>query len=206
MLAGGGIAYADTLDVSDELIAGQSSNLKFGEVDCGADVAATIDLALKRQGNTPGGSGTTSPVFANSTAVSITKSAQTPNVTATDPSPATITTPADWGNAAPNTTTGASTSTITVDASADGDFSASVTYTASGLNTKGGTRTDDVTVSVSWSVSGCAQPPVDATAPVVVLTCPTEPVLRHAVAEATWTAPTRSAAQVSTRRSRPVVP
>ena len=120
--------------------------------------------------------------------MSITKSAQTGNVTATDPSPATITTPSDWGNADPNDLTGASTSTISVDTSTNGDFSASVTYTASGLNTKGGTRTDDVTVSVSWPVSGCAQPPVDSTAPVVVLTCPTEPVLRHAVVEAPWTA------------------
>ena len=188
MLAGGGIAYADTLDVSDELIAGQSSNLHFGPVECDADVAATIDLALKRQGSTPGGPSTTSPVFANSAVVSITKSAQTGDLTATPPSPATITTPADWGDADPNDLTGASNSTISVDTSTNGDFSATVTYTASGANTKGGTRTDDVVVTVSWLVSGCVEQPADSTAPVVILVCPTEPVLRHTVAEATWTA------------------
>lgn len=183
MLAGGGIAYADTLVYEDDLIAGP--NLQLGVVECGASVSATIDLKIRRQGNITGGQSST--VYANSTAVSITKTGQS-NVTASDPAPQSITTPGTWTTSATNTLAGNASSTITVDTSTAGTFTGTVSYRASGTNVNGGTHTVNETLTAKWTVLDCTQPPVDSTAPVVVLTCPTEPVMRHAVAEATWTA------------------
>ncbi|KZE92485.1 hypothetical protein AVP42_02639 [Agromyces sp. NDB4Y10] len=183
MLAGGGIAYADTLVAEDELLAGP--NLQLGTVDCGQGLSATIDLKLRRQGNTPGGGGTDSPVFANSTAVSITKTSQS-NVNASDPSPSTVTTPSNWVTSSTNTLSNAATSTITVDTTTAGSFTGTVSYRASGTNTKGGTHTDTVTLSVRWTVNSCTQP--DTTAPVVTLTCPTDDVMLNSTASATWSA------------------
>lgn len=183
MLAGGGIAYADTLVAEDELIAGP--NVQFGEVECGEPTSTTIDLKLRRQGNTTGGQAAT--VYNNNTAVAITKTAQT-NVTATDPSPATITTPSTWTTSSTNSLTGLSNSTISVDTSVAGDFTGTVSYRASGTNIQGNTHTDNVTLTVRWTVLECDSEPEDTTAPVVDLVCPTDPVLLGSSANASWTA------------------
>lgn len=180
MLAGVGAAHADDL-VTDNL---SGNNINIGEVACGAPVSRTVDLKIKRQGNTASQPQT---VYANGVDVAISKVSQS-GVSATSPSPSLIRTPDNWTGASTNTLTGLSQSTVTVDTSVAGTYQGTVTYESLGRSVSGGNLRDEVQVRVSWTVLSCNTTPSDSVAPVVELTCPTGQIVRNEPATASWIA------------------
>ncbi|MCK8610044.1 PxKF domain-containing protein [Agromyces sp. C10] len=187
MLAGGGIAYADTLVVEDELMVGGSSNLQLGTVACGEPRSVTVDLVIERGGNATGGNAGNNTVFKEGTSAAISKVSVGAGASASDPTVSSVAIPAGWY--ATGDSLSAGQSTITVTTSTAGQFSSTVVYRASGTNAKDGERVADGSVTVRWTVGSCtAPPPADTVAPVVTLECPSEPVLRNEPATASWSA------------------
>lgn len=184
VIGGGGVAYADSLFLTDELDV-EVSSIHFGDVACGESDITTVSLAAKRNGNVNSGN-----VFANSSTVTFSMLSTTGDAgaVATQPAPSTATLPSTWVGGGNNQLSSSSDSDITVGGSDEGSFSASVTYKVAGTNTAGAPFSATDTVEVTWSVVDCDVVVPDETAPVVVLTCPTEPVLLGTSAVATWEA------------------
>jgi hypothetical protein len=186
VLGGGGIAYADDLqtDLSvDSLEISAPANL--GVLACGSTKQIDVTMFIRRTSNSD-----TNTFLSGSTA-SYSVASKT-GVSATDPNPASITIAAGWDDLDPEShvSSPSSRSTITVAAGAvNGSFTGDVTFQASGTSANNKSLEKSATVNVTWKVENCgSQPPADATAPVVVLTCPSDPISRGAVASASWTA------------------
>ena len=192
MLAGGGIAYADVLDLSsDNLeVENEVNVVDLGAFACGATegISESIKLEVRRNGSVNSGN-----VFRNSSVVTFTVDNITPSgsLTAGTPSPQTVTLSSTWTtNPAPSErkVSAPAYSTVTVPTTTEGSYTTTVRYRASGFNTdnEGFSRTQSVTIK--WQVGSCVQePPADTTAPVVDLTCPSS-VEIGSVAYATWVA------------------
>ncbi|MGW9166014.1 PxKF domain-containing protein [Agromyces sp. NPDC055658] len=187
VLGGGAIAYADDIEsivTVDDLVV-STPVVDLGVLGCGTSKDIVVKLNLDR-----GGAGAAT-IFENGADIAFSRTSQT-NVEASQPSPTTITLPGDWATLDQNSTVDSAqtSSTITVAAGdTNGPATGSVGYRATGKVLNGDTKHRDATVSVSWTVENCGGvDPVDVTGPVVVLTCPTDPIPRGAAAEATWTA------------------
>ena len=183
VIGGGGLAYADNLVVIDTLEADVSS-INLGDVPCAATppASASVDLAIKRAGSSTGEN-----AFVASSTVALSVSTITGvGLSATDPGQLTL--PANWGTIGNTVLSDAVSSTITVASSVEGPHNGSIKYTAIGRNSDGDTFSRDDDVDVTWNVLECDVVVPDNTAPVVVLTCPTDPVLRGSAAGAAWVA------------------
>lgn len=186
VLGGGGIAYADDtqFDLSvDSLEISAPANL--GVLACGSTKQVDVTMFIRRT------SSSNNNTFKSGSTAAYSITSKT-GVSATDPSPASITIPAGWDDLDPEShvPSPSAHSTITVAAGAvNGSFTGSVTYQASGTSANDRSLEKPATVNVTWKVENCGSlPPADTTAPVVVLTCPPAPVSRGAAASASWTA------------------
>ncbi|MFF2276912.1 PxKF domain-containing protein [Agromyces sp. NPDC058126] len=188
VLGGGAIAYADDLETTvtvDDLVV-VTPVVDLGVLDCGTSRDVVVKLNLDRGGNGP------ATIFKSGSTVTFSRTSQT-NVSATQPSPPTITLPGDWATLDQNSTVDSAktTSTITVAAGeVNGTFGGSAGYQASGTVVNGDSKLRTASVSVSWSVENCGVvvDPVDETGPVVTLVCPSDPIPRGEEAYATWSA------------------
>jgi hypothetical protein len=187
ILGGGGIAYADSLEVQADSLAVGVTTVAMGSIACNTGAEVSVDLFIDRGGNAAANT------YKSGSTVTFSKTSQT-NVSASPPSPATVVLRSDWATLPQNSSevSASSSSAITVPAgTTNGDFSGSVAYRATGVDAtvSAASLVKNVTVSVTWSVVGCGVVgPTDNTPPVVELTCPTEPVSRGATAHADWTA------------------
>ncbi|MFC5789842.1 PxKF domain-containing protein [Agromyces tardus] len=183
ILGGGGIAYADSLFLTDELDV-EVSSIDFGPIACGEQDTATVSLAAKRNGNVNSGN-----VFANSSTVtfSVLPTTGDAGAVATQPAPSTAALPGNWV-ASNNIFSTPSDSEITVGGSVEGTYTSKVTYKVAGTNTSSAAFSTTKDVTVSWEIVDCEVVVPDETVPVVVVTCPTEEVLRGSTAYATWVA------------------
>lgn len=186
MLGSGSIAYADNLETNltvDSLVV--TAPLDLGALACESTQDVSVSLKIDRGGNADGNT------YKSSSTVAFTAPDKS-GVTATDPSPSSIVMPSGWAGLPQNSDVDSdpSTSVITVEAGdADGeDFSGSVTYRASGTAADNTPLVKTATITITWDVEDCDTTPRDSTAPVVVLTCPGQPVAQNAVASATWNA------------------
>lgn len=181
VVGGGGVAFADNLVAVDSLEAAVNS-ISLGSIACDTSANASIDLAIKRNGGING-----TNTFKDSSIVKLSVGTITGSgLGATIAAPAQLTLPTGWGQIGNNELSDTVTSTITAGSSVAGLHTGSITYSATGVNTDGDTITRSDTVGVSWTTPACDVP--DTTAPIVVLTCPTDDVLLGSVAEATWAA------------------
>ena len=184
VLGGGGVAHADSFEAQVDSLQSGVTQVDLGSLACGSGDEVSVDLFIARGGNA--GNNT----YKSSSTVTFSKVSQTA-VTATAPTPGSVVIPSGWDELNPNSDaeSGSATSKITVEAgNANGSFSGSVAYRASGTAADNSSLVKNLTVSVSWKVENCGSVPVDGTAPVVVLTCPEEPVLRGSTASAAWVA------------------
>ncbi|MFF2388537.1 PxKF domain-containing protein [Agromyces sp. NPDC058104] len=188
VLGGGAIAYADDLESTvtvDDLVV-STPVVELGVLGCETSRDVVVKLNLDRGGN---GAAT---IFQSGSTLTFSRTAQT-NVSATQPIPPTITLPGDWASLDQHSTVDSAktTSTITVAAGdTNGTFSGQASYQASGTVVNGDTKLRTASVNVSWSVENCGVvvDPVDETAPIVTLLCPTDPIPQGEEAYATWTA------------------
>jgi len=185
VVGGGGVAYADDLQTSqsvDSLEVSTPANL--GVLACGSEKVVDVTMFIRRTSNAANNT-----FKSKSTATySIVSSS---NVSVSPPSPASITLPEGWDALDPSShvASPASNSKVTVAAgTSNGTFSGSVTYKVAGTAENNSSLEKTAAVSVTWKVENCGQTPADTTPPVVVLTCPSEPVSRGDVASASWTA------------------
>ena len=180
IVGGGGIAYADGLLVVDALQA-EVSSISLGSIACGTPGSAAIDLRMKRNGSDEGKN-----AFPDSAVVTLSASTTESGLVAGGGQ---LVLPSNWESLDNNTLSAAVKSTVSVTSTVAGPHSGTVTYSATGLNTDGKTITRTDSVGVTWTTLPCGDPtPVDAIAPVVVLTCPTGLVERGSSAVATWVA------------------
>lgn len=183
VVGGGGLAHADSLDpMIDALVI--SAPVSLGELACGGSTDVNVKLVIDRGGNSAGNT------YKSSSTVTFSKTAQA-GVSATAPSPSTVTMPSDWASLPPNSDADSApaTSVVTVAAgSANGSFSGSVSYRAAGTAADNTPLVKNETVAFTWTVSNCGTTPSDTTAPVVQLTCPTEPITQGHEAFAEWSA------------------
>lgn len=195
VLAGGGIAYADDLatvvDVDDLVVEDGVSYIDLGDVECGVEATYVVGLLIERNANLNSGrvyqSGSTI-TFSTVSASGITAGA---SVSASAPDPATTVLSATWASlpAGSDATSSTSSSTITVESEEEGVNTGTVAYRASGTTTTGQVLPQNKSVNVRWNVLPCEEePPADTTEPVVVLTCPSDPVLRDTEQTASWSA------------------
>ncbi|MFF2495546.1 PxKF domain-containing protein [Agromyces sp. NPDC058064] len=188
VLGGGAIAYADDLESTvtvDDLVV-STPVVDLGVLACGSSKDVVVKLNLDRGGN---GAAT---IFQSGSTLTFSRTSQT-NVSATQPSPPTITLPGDWATLDQHSTVDSAktTSTLTVAAGdANGEFTGEANYQASGTVVNGDTKLRTASVHVSWSVEDCGGvvDPLDETAPVVMLLCPTDPIPQGEEAYANWTA------------------
>ncbi|MGR2752279.1 PxKF domain-containing protein [Agromyces arachidis] len=193
LILGGTVAYADdlALDYDDLVVEDGVTYLDFGDVECDVEATRDVDMVVERNANLNSGrvyqSGSTIAFSLVSVAATVDSGVA---VGASAPAPSTVTLSSTWASqpAGSDWESAPASSTISVKSAVEGPDSAVVTYRASGTVTTGATLTQTKSVNVRWNVLSCDSGPEDTTPPVVVLTCPTDPVLLGQPASATWEA------------------
>lgn len=186
VVGGGGLAHADSIVVDGDAIEVESGaqSIDFGNVACGATTPSMVDLSVKRNGST-----NSNVVFKDSAAVTFSVVSSTGSgIDVEAPTPASVTLPSNWTTLGNNVESSTVEFEITVGSSVEGLHTGSVTFRASGTNTRNVTHQSDATVNIRFTVLPCESGPSDTTAPVVQLTCPTEPITQGHEAFAEWSA------------------
>jgi len=161
MVVGAGVAHADNLQADGDglVTSGSSTSIDFGTICDDAGDGEGVSIAVKRVGN--------GNVYKGGSSVSFSIHSVSGGVTASAPTPATITLPANWASTTTpspenNNMSGAAASDVSL---AAGSTGGTVTFKATGTDTNDETLVLTKTVSVSatlsnsWEEDGCGEDP-----------------------------------------------
>ena len=91
ILGGGGIAYADSLEVQADSLAAGVTNVALGSIACNTGAEVSVDLYIDRGGNAA------TNTYQGGSTVTFSKTSQT-NVSASPPSPSSVVLRSDWAS------------------------------------------------------------------------------------------------------------